>query len=285
MGFTCVISANSRTANLSGDVRYVGIQSIEQTVVSEENGGVNVLTITLTNGNTQTFEVRNGTAQIEVDTTLEQSGKAADAKAVGDRLAAMESDIADLQYEPISITAFGHDAGARELGEVVEAVVLNWGTNKTPVALELDGQAIDADLTSKALEGLSLTGTTTWTLKATDERRAVAEKSATLSFLNGVYYGAGAAPAALDSAFILGLTKTLTSTRKRTVTVDAGQGEYIWYAVPVRLGKCTFKVGGFEGGFDLVAEQDFTNALGYTEPYYIYRSGQAGLGSTTVEVS
>ena len=201
------------------------------------------------------------------------------------RVETLESSVADLLYESITIDSFGHNAGVQEMGEVVEAVTLSWSLSKDPASLALDGEALDAALTSMTLEGLSLTDTTTWTLKATDERGAVAEKSATLFFLNGVYYGAAAAPEAVDSAFVLGLTKTLTDTRKRTVTVNAGEGEYIWHAVPVRLGKCTFKVGGFEGGFDLVAEQYFTNSKGYPEPYYIYRSGQTGLGSTTVEVS
>ena len=225
------------------------------------------------------------TSGFNVDKSLSVPDAAADAGETGKRLAAIESDIADLMYEPISITAFTNSVGNVELGTVVEAVTLSWSLSKAPAALALDGERIGLVLTSKKLEGLSITEDTSWTLTATDERDATASKTTSIRFLNGVYYGAGAAPAALDSAFILGLTKTLTSTRKRTVTVDAGQGEHIWYAVPVRLGKCTFKVGGFEGGFDLVAEQDFTNALGYTEPYYIYRSGQTGLGSTTVEVS
>ena len=225
------------------------------------------------------------TSGFNVDKSLSVPDAAADAGETGKRLAAIESDIADLKYEPISITAFTNSVGNVELGTVVEAVTLSWSLSKAPAALALDEERIGLVLTSKKLEGLSITEDTSWTLTATDERDATASKTTSIRFLNGVYYGAAAAPEAVDSAFILGLTKTLTSTRKRTVTVDAGQGEYIWYAVPVRLGKCTFKVGGFEGGFDLVAEQDFTNALGYTEPYYIYRSGQTGLGSTTVEVS
>ena len=40
--------------------RYIGIQSIKQTTTSTESGGVNVLTIVLTDGTESTFEVRNG---------------------------------------------------------------------------------------------------------------------------------------------------------------------------------------------------------------------------------
>lgn len=224
-------------------------------------------------------------SDVDVDATLTLSGKAADAKAVGDRLAVAENHIADLLYQPISITAFTNSVGNVELGEVVEAVVLNWGTNKTPVALELDGEAVDATLTSKTLEGLSLTKTTTWELKATDERGAVAEKSATLSFYNGIYYGAAAAPETIDSAFILGLTdKVLSGTKNRTVSIRGGDGLYAWYAYPKRLGTSLFNIGGFDYEYTLETVP-FTNQHGYEEDYYVYRSGQYAPASLSVTVN
>jgi hypothetical protein len=50
------------------------------------------------------------------------------------------------------------------------------------------------------------------------------------------------------------------------------------------MGACSFKVGGFDGGFDLVATLAYTNEYGHIEQYYIYRSANAGLGETSVEV-
>lgn len=38
----------------------VGIQSVEQIQTSEVSGGTNVIRVTLTNGNTSDFEIRNG---------------------------------------------------------------------------------------------------------------------------------------------------------------------------------------------------------------------------------
>lgn len=38
----------------------VGVQSIEQTVASNVDGGANIVTVTLTNGATSTFSVKNG---------------------------------------------------------------------------------------------------------------------------------------------------------------------------------------------------------------------------------
>ena len=84
---------------------------------------------------------------------------------------------------------------------------------------------------------------------------------------------------------MLALTRVLTASRARSFTVSAGDGQYILFALPVALGVPTFKVGGFEGGFELQGEFDFTNASGHTEAYRLYRSTNAGLGSTTVSVS
>ena len=45
-----------------------------------------------------------------------------------------------------------------------------------------------------------------------------------------------------------------------------------------------FFVGGFEGGFALEKTFDYTNPSGYTEAYDVYKSTNAGLGSTKVDV-
>ena len=59
---------------------------------------------------------------------------------------------------------------------------------------------------------------------------------------------------------------------------------YIYYAIPHRLGTPVFFVGGFEGGFALEKTFDYQNPSGYTESYDVYKSTNAGLGSTTVTV-
>lgn len=200
-------------------------------------------------------------------------------------IAQLRRDVDDLLYEPINITGFTSSVSTAELGSTVNAVTLAWSLNKEPQALELEGDALDTALRELLVEDAHISANKTWTLTATDERGTSSSKTASITFLNGVYYGVAAAPETVDSTFLLGLSKVLSGTRARTITVDAGEDQYIWYAIPARLGACTFKVGGFEGGFDLVATIDFTNASGYTEPYRVYRSAQSGLGKTTVEVS
>ncbi len=192
----------------------------------------------------------------------------------------------------IAINSFTVSPGQAEIGSNVREIILTWVTNMRPTKLYLDGDELGETFKDACKYGYwfgseasAQKSNRTWKLKVEDDQGEVAEKSVTLSFLNGVYYGATTQPESIDSAFILGFTKTLASSRARTIDVTAGEGQYIWYALPVRLGKCTFAVGGFAGGFDLVDTIDFTNAKGYTESYYVYRSGQANLGATKVVIS
>ena len=224
----------------------------------------------------------------------EMAREAADRVGVQDQVETLEQnmasvlqDIADLKYVPISISKFEATPSVVEVGSAIDSVKLTWATNKTPTALYLDGeaQAVSGgtiNLTSLGLTASSPSWTKKWTLKAADERGKEVTKTATLSCNNNVYYGV-AADLTLENAATL-LTAVLTGTRARTLNFNAAAGQYIWYCVPVRLGACTFTVGGFDGGFDLMATMDFPNASGYTESYNMYRSANAGLGSTTVEV-
>ena len=161
---------------------------------------------------------------------------------------------------------------------------MKWATNKTPVSVTVEGESVSPDTTSKELTGLSITAEKTFTVVAADSRGSQTF-TAVMRFCNGVYTGAAAAPAAVDSAFIRTLTKTLQSGRSRTFTVNAAAGQYIWYACPAGYGTPVFNVGGFDGGFSKVATLDYTNPSGYTESYQVWRSDNAGLGQTTVKVS
>lgn len=190
-----------------------------------------------------------------------------------------------LLYKAIAINSFSHNAGTKEMGSAVTSVTLSWSTNKTPTKLTLDGEAIEVALTSKALTGLSITANKTFTLVATDEKGATASKTTSISFLNGLYYGVGSVDASgITDSFIQGLTKSLTSSKAKTFTVAPATGEYIYYAIPTRFGTPTFYVGGFEGGFEKLTTVQYTNASGYAESYDVYRSTNAGLGSTEVVV-
>lgn len=252
------------------------------------------------------------TVQAPVDPTLSIEGMAADAKAVGDALAlkanqadlealaevvatkadetnleSLEARVADLEYKPMTISAFGATPNQAEQGSTVSSVALAYTMNKVPESASLDGIAQEITTPTGTIQQAgAITANRTWTLVAQDERGAVASKAATLSFLWKAYYGAAAAPGAINSAFLLSLANgVLTASRARTFTVNAGASQYIWYAVPTSFGACSFKVGGFDGGFSKVSTFSHTNASGGVTNYDVYRSDNANLGSTTVTVS
>lgn len=195
--------------------------------------------------------------------------------------------LGDLMYTPISITFFTNNKNTVEMGSTITDVTLNWNYNKTPETLSLDGSTLDVSLKTKTLSGQSIKANKTFTLKATDERDAVATKTTAITFLNGVYYGVGnnLEIGGVTNEFILGLTKTLQASKAKTFTVNAGAGKHIYYILPTRYGTPTFKVGGFEGGFEKLGTVNFTNSSSYAENYDVYKSSNAGLGNTTVVVS
>lgn len=202
------------------------------------------------------------------------------------RIEVLEGQVADLLYEPMTIQNFSNNVNTAEMGSTVRSVSLSWVFNKAATTATLDGEAIDPSPSGgMGQSGLTITANKTWTLKAVDERGAEAVKTTGITFLNGVYYGAAAAPEAIDSAFILELSEPiLRSTKLSSFTVNAGDGQYIYYCVPKRFGTCSFTVGGVDGGFDAPVTVSFKNASGYTEDYYVYRSTNAALGATTVGV-
>lgn len=222
---------------------------------------------------------------IQIDTTLTIPGAAADAKVTGDRLKTIESDLADLLYKAISITSLTNNVNTVEIGSTVTAVTFAWKFNKTPTAATFDGEAVANDSIGLTKSGLSITSNKSWTLTATDERAAVATKSTSVTFLNGVYYGVLKDGTEIASAAVLSLTRKLQSGKGMTFTANAGATQRIAFAIPSRYGTPTFIVGGFEGGFSKAATIDFTNASGYTERYDVWLSDNVNLGSTTVTVS
>ena len=196
----------------------------------------------------------------------------------------------------LSGTVPASSGGKLEKGQSLTQVTLSWSFSKVPAegtASLTDHGPISAKTGSTTLVyDPPVTAGKTWTLTGKEtpvsgKPQAQVTKSVSVQFLNGVYYGKAAAPASVDSAFILGsgFTKTLSASRVASFSVNAAAGEYIWYALPESIGVCAFKVGGFDGGFTLAGTILFTNASGFSENYRVYRSDNAGLGSTTVSVS
>ena len=167
-----------------------------------------------------------------------------------------------------------------------------WNLNKTPNKLTLAAgeqtHTLSNTQTGNSLISFDspLRTTTSFTLTAQDSKNKIATKTTLVQFLNGKYYGVSTVntDGEINDAFIKGLTKQLTTGRTGSFTVTANAGQYIYFAIPATFGTPAFFVGGFEGGFNKVKTLNFTNASGHAESYNVYKTTNAGLGQTTVEV-
>lgn len=189
---------------------------------------------------------------------------------------------------PIQVTSMSATPSTAEYGEKIYEVVLKWNTNLPPVYLKVAGEEQqDMTLKQKVITSeLGITSNKSWSMTVKDELGNSDNASASLGFYNRVWHGPAKIPETLDSDFIKNnLTRTeLTSTKGRTITPNSKEGEYVWYALPTRLGTCTFQAGALPGGFQLIDTILFENELGYKENYYVYRSDNVLLGKQTVVI-
>lgn len=217
----------------------------------------------------------------------------------------LELRVAELEYNPIDIVTFKFNNNSSYTGEVGGTLSggfnLNWSFNTTNYLNSLVLTSSKAILNGSSSVTLSLSntdysvstdlnlgttiGSTSITLKAIDNRNATDSATVYIYCYNKIYWGASTIPNVYNSSFILGLSSTLANSVAKTVNITTGNNQYMYYCVPTRLGKCAFKVGGFDGGFEEPQTISFTNTNGYTENYYIYRSTNSNLGTQSVVVS
>lgn len=181
---------------------------------------------------------------------------------------------------PFNINSFTVSPSIAQKGSTIN-VTVKWSYNKDINSQTLNNATLDATLREKTFS--SVNADVTYTLNATSTNNISKAKSGTVKFYNGIYYGKSSSTT-YDSTLINSLIKVLSDSKARTITVNVGTGEYIYYCLPSRLGTPNFNVGGFDGGFDKVKTVSFTNSDGYTENYDIYKSNNANLGNTTIVV-
>jgi hypothetical protein len=201
---------------------------------------------------------------------------------IEDKLKAHQEALDELLYVPLTINLTSNTQTTLEIGTTINSVVFNWNYNKDIVSQKFNNQALEASLRTYTYN-LLFSSNKSFKLEANDGKGDF-NKSISFNFLNGRYWGVSSSNI-YDSDFIKTLSKELSSNKGKTFTGDCGEGQFIFYCVPTRFGNCSFKVGGFEGGFNKVNTMEFTNASGYVESYDIYKSTNSNLGNTTVVVS
>lgn len=197
--------------------------------------------------------------------------------------------IDDLAYVQIAVSSMTATNSSNEIGATVTATDVSWTLNKEPKTQKIKfsseaEEALETSVRSKSYTGKSVTSNAVIKLTVTDERDASVSRQVTISFQPKVYWGVSN-KASLESADILALaSNALAGSRARTFSVNAGEGEYIYYAIPSSFGTPTFNVGGFDGGFVKVGTVSHQNASGYTQDYDVWKSVNAALGQTSVTV-
>lgn len=264
-----------RDENLVGDNKTI-VGAINQ-LREDVNSGIGGGTVDLTNYQKKNDEFLNTDEKTITGGINEVNNKI---KKVQESQVELNSKIWDIQ-NPFDISSISVAPNIAQMGSTVSPK-LTWNyTHSTIKSQTINNETIEKTLRTKTFTGV--TTTTTYTLAVTSNSDIKKSKSATITFANGVYYGKSTT-STYDSALINSLTKQLSTTKNRTITVNAGAGEYIYYCVPSRLGACSFNVGGFDGGFSKVVTIDFTNSDNYKEKYDIYKSDNANLGNTNVTI-
>lgn len=222
---------------------------------------------------------------------------------IANQLAQASMRLDDLEYYMVEITSLTSNPAATAVQETNNQdninVSFSWGFNKTSkdlTEIQFDGSVVDinARSISKTIVNPAKTagyGTKTWTLKVTDKKAVnkggnTVSKNITVTWSNGVYYGAAEDPRPLseiNSDFIKRLNKKLQTGRGISVTnMGATGGKYFWYAIPARLArsdKPTFTIGGFASDMDEVGTIAFTNRSDFEEDYIVYRTQNANPGT------
>ena len=186
----------------------------------------------------------------------------------------------DEMLNPFNINTLTINPSVAQIGSTV-SVTVKWSYSQDIKTQTINNEEIETSLREKTYDLIS--NNTDYTLRATSNNDIDKTKTVSLKFYNGIYYGKSN-NTTYNAQLISSLTKVLSNSKNRTITVNASDGEYIYYCVPTRLGQCNFNVGGFDGGFDKVATIDYMNSNSYTEQYDIYKSTNAGLGNTTITI-
>ena len=192
---------------------------------------------------------------------------------LNNRVSALEDSI------PLEILNFRATPDVCEIGGS-ENVILSWNIQGTIAQITLDGQDVTGE--TQATKA-NVRENTSYLLNVADRRGNTARATASVKFVNHVFWGTSASAEATE-ATLKGLDHTeLSDVRARTFNVSP-DFEYIYYGYPKRLGTSEFKVNDFVGGFEDPEIVSVDNHAGFYEDYYIYRSANKLNSSFEVHV-
>lgn len=203
----------------------------------------------------------------------------------------IKEEMGTLTFVPLVIEKFALNDPYQEVGTSRSTVTLLWKLSKVPNELYLNNVLLsDNEATSTQIDGLITSQvigeTIDYTLKAITPKDTVTE-TVQLLFTEAIKYGTADNTDSVTNSLIRGLeSKKVQPTRKAELQVNADANKHIYIAIPASYGEPTFSVGGFEGGFVKMTTGSGVQYQrnGVSSPYHVYKSTNAGLGNTTIQV-
>lgn len=212
-------------------------------------------------------------AELTASVNAYEADTAITLRELNNRVSALEDSI------PLEILNFRATPDVCEIGGS-ENVILSWNIQGTIAQITLDGQDVTGE--TQATKA-NVRENTSYLLNVADRRGNTARATASVKFVNHVFWGTSASSEATE-ATLKGLDHTeLSDVRARTFNVSPNF-EYIYYGYPKRLGTSEFKVNDFVGGFEDPEIVSVDNHAGFYEDYYIYRSANKLNSSFEVHV-
>jgi len=102
--------------------------------------------------------------------------------------------------------------------------------------------------------------------------------SIVIRWLDRFYYGTASNLSDINSLQFNALANSFDG----SYTINAGLNEYIYFAIPHRMGVPRFSVNGLIGGIDFLESLDYTNTYGVVIQYDIYKSENHSLGDLSL---
>ena len=238
--------------------------------------------------------------KVAVDTELKDSDNPVQNKVINKELLTINGELAKIKeamenmtYIPLSIKSFVNNINLLEINHSYSGdIVFNWevdGNIKSQRIEVKQGDQTIADIADIAVDDRThtrnfsgITENIVCTLIITDAQNKESKKTTNIDFTYKIFYGKSTKTEFVDETFATELEGSQLSKTKSIgrIEVTTGPEEYIFFCLPAAYGTPQFKVGGFDGGFDLVNE----NVIYNSTKYNVYKSTYSNLGTKIVEV-
>lgn len=171
-----------------------------------------------------------------------------------------------------------------EIGSTIPKIDFAWSLNKKVLRQTLTEIPLTEGDRSASYDK-PISANKTFTLTVADEQKS-ASASKTFRFMPKVYCGVAEDNGVYDSDFILGLGGSLKTSKVGTYSLNIGNNQFGWISVPKSYGAIKkVNIGGFDTELVDCGIVSLTNASGYTQDYYLYKTPNSNLGSISMVVS